>query len=156
MESAGLMAEQYELTDSRSLQYMLEMAVSLGHQSSLAVETGDMAEARNSNLEAIRVLSGVVSKSPDFVGGRYRLAKALIQYWQLNELRPPPEWQALVEDYSLSKKVVRSCNLADLAARQALMRGDLATAKSFTDYLFGKGYKEPGFLRFCQAYGLCS
>ena len=156
VESAGLMAEQYELTDSRSLQNMLEMAVSLGQQSSLAVETGDMAEARNSNLEAIRILSGVVSKSPDFVDGRYKLAKALIQYWQLNELRPPPKWQALVEDYSLSKKAARSCSLADLAARQALMRGDLATAKSFTDYLFGKGYKKPGFLRFCQAYGLCN
>lgn len=156
MESATLMAEQYELTKNRSLQIMLEMATSLGRQSSLAMEAGEMAEARELNLKVIGLLSEGVSKSPDFVEGRYRLARALIQYWQLNELRPPPKWQTLVEDYSLRKTPVRSCALADLAARQALMRGDLASAESFTDYLFSKGYREPGFLRFCQTYNLCN
>jgi len=156
LETTRLMAEQYRSNDQPSLDQLLDVASSLGHQSSLALETENIIEARKLNLEVIRVLSGVVSKSPDFSKGRSRLARALVKYWQLNELRPPPELQALVEDYSLKAQAVRSCDLADLAARQALMRGGLASAKSYTDYLFSKGYKEPGFIRFCQAYGLCN
>ena len=155
-ESTRLMAEQYRSNDQPSFEQMLDVANSLGHQSSLALEMENITEARKLNLEAIRILSEVVSRSPDFARGQYRLARALFNYWQLNELRPSPEWQALVEDYSLKAPAVRSCDLADLAARQALMRGGMDEARSYTDYLFSKGYKEPGFIRFCSAYGLCS
>ncbi|MGB5291710.1 MAG: toll/interleukin-1 receptor domain-containing protein [Lysobacterales bacterium] len=155
-ESTSLMAEQYRSNDQPSFEQMLDVAISLGHQSSLALEMENITEARKLNLEAIRILSEVVSRSPDFARGQYRLARALFNYWQLNELRPSPEWQALVEDYSLKEPSVRSCDLADLAARQALMRGGMDKARSYTDYLFSKGYKEPGFIRFCSAYGLCS
>ncbi len=155
-ESTSLMAEQYRSNDQPSFEQMLDVAISLGHQSSLALEMENITEARKLNLEAIRILSEVVSRSPDFARGQYRLARALFNYWQLNELRPSPEWQALVEDYSLKEPSVRSCDMADLAARQALMRGGMDKARSYTDYLFSKGYKEPGFIRFCSAYGLCS
>ncbi len=156
LESTKLMAEEYRSIDQPSREKMLNVADSLGYQSSLALETEDITEAKKLNLEMIRVLSEVVSRSTGFADGQRRLARAMFQYWQLNELRPPPEWQTLVEDYSLKTPAVRSCDLADLAARQALMRGGLVSAKSYTDYLFSKGYKEPGFIRFCQAYGLCN
>lgn len=156
LESTKFMAEEYRSIDQPSREKMLDVADSLGYQSLLALETEDIVGARKLNLEMIRVLSEVVSRSTGFADGQRRLARALFQYWQLNELRPPPEWQRLVEDYSLKSPAVRSCDLADLAARQALMRGGLVSAKSYTDYLFSKGYKEPGFIRFCQAYGLCN
>jgi len=154
-ESAGLMAEQYELADKPSLDITLEVVTSLFDQSALAMETGNLAEARNRNEAAIRILSQAVKKSPDYVNGQHRLATVLFQYWQLNDALPPPEWQSLVVDHSLSDPPVRSCEKADLAARQAVMRADRVTAQFYTDYLFGKGYQEPGFIRFCQAYGLC-
>jgi hypothetical protein len=155
-ESTRILADKYRSTDQPSREEMLDVVDSLGYQSSLALATEDIEEAKKLNLEMIRILSEVVSRSKGFADGQLRLARALFQYWQLNELRPPPQWQSLVEDYSMRAPAVRSCDLADLAARQALMRGGLVSARSYTDYLFSKGYKEPGFIRFCQAYGLCS
>ena len=155
-ESTRLMAEQYDPVGNPSFEKKLDVAISLSHQCSLAIEMENTNEARKLNLEIIRILSEVVSKSPDSISGQYRLAHALIQYWQLNEKLPPPEWQRQVEDYSLSVRPVRSCDLAALAARQAVMRGDLVSAKSHNDYLLDKNYREPGYVRFCQAYGLCN
>lgn len=156
LESTRELADEYRSVDQPSREKMLDVADSLGYQSLLALETEDIEEARKLNLEMIRVLSEVVSQSTGFADGQRMLARTLFQYWKLNELRPPPKWQSLVEDYSLRVPAVRSCDLADLAARQALMRGGLVSAKSYTDYLLSKGYKEPGFIRFCQAYGLCN
>ena len=154
-ESTRLMAEQYDPAGNLSFDKKLDVVMSLSHQSSLAIEMENKNEAIKLNLEAIRILSEMVSKSPDSVSGQFRLAHALVQYWQLNEKLPRPEWQGQVEDYSLSKRSVRSCDFAALAARQAVMRGDLVAAKSHNDYLFDKKYREPGYMRFCQAYGLC-
>ena len=156
LESTRSMAEYYVQLDNPSIEQMLDVAASLNQQASLAWEMENMNEAMKLNLETIRVLSEVISKSPDFLKGRYRFAHALFRYWQLNEKLPPANWQTQVEDYSLSDRPVKSCDLADLAARQAVMRGDLVSAKSFNDYLIGKNYREPGYIRFCAAYGLCS
>jgi len=155
-ESTRSMAEIYASTDNPSFEKMLDVAISLGHQSSLALALENTEDAKKLNLEAIRILSEVVTRSPDFSKSRYELASALIQYWQLNGKLPQPEWLTQVEDYSLSERPVRSCGLADLAARQAVMRGDLASAKFYTDYLFDKQYREPGFMSFCEVHGLCN
>ncbi len=155
-ESSGLTTEQYKRVDDPLLERTLDVATSLFYQSTLAMETGNTAQARKTNIEAIRILTEVVGKSPDYVIGQYRLATALFQYWQLNDALPPAEWQSLVVDNSLSEPPVRSCERADLAARQAVMRADLVAAKFYADYLFDKGYQEPGFVRFCQAYDLCN
>jgi tetratricopeptide (TPR) repeat protein len=153
-DSTRLMAEQYESGDKSSFEKTMEVATALGQQSSLAMEMENMDEARKLNQEAIRILLEVVSNSPGFVRGQTAFAHALINYWQLNEKLPPPEWLVKMEDYSLSDRSVRSCDLADLAVRQAVMRGDLATAESYKEYLLGKGYREPDFIRFCEANGL--
>ena len=83
------------------------------------------------------------------------LASALFQYWQLNRELPPADWLAQVEDYSLKEPPVRGCTRAGIGARQAVMRGDLATAAYYVNYLLDKGFYEPGFVRFCQTYDLC-
>jgi hypothetical protein len=113
-------------------------------------------EARGFNLQAIHALAASVSESPAFARSRNSLALALFQYWQLNGEPPPAGWLALVDDYSLSEPPVRSCGHAELAARQAVMQGEIPTARYYTDYLLGKGFYEPGFVRFCRAYGLCN
>ena len=124
-------------------------------QSELAKKNGREEEAREFNLRAIQALAAIVSENPGIASGRMLLASAFFQYWQLNSELPPADWLAQVEDYSLSESPVRSCKLAGLAARQAVMHGDMTTAKYYTSYLLGKGFYEPEFVRFCRAYGLC-
>lgn len=155
LESTKLMADQYDPTGNTSFEKKLDVAASLSYQFSLALEMENTKGAEKLNLESIRILSEIVTKSPDSVRGQYMLAHALIQYWQLNDKLPSPEWLGQVEDFSLSDRPVRSCDHAALAARQAVMRGDLVAARSHHDYLFEKNYREPGYIRFCQAYGLC-
>jgi hypothetical protein len=125
-------------------------------QAELAKETGREQEAREFNLRAVQALSASISDSSGFASGRLWLAFALFQYWQLNNELPPEDWLAQVEDYSLSEPPVRSCVLAELSARWAVMRGDLVAAGYYTEYLLAKGFYEPGFIRFCQAYELCN
>ena len=49
----------------------------------------------------------------------------------------------------------RSCFDKDIAARQAILRGDRLSARKFATDLRAKGYFEPGFVRFCEIYDLC-
>ena len=133
-----------------------DLASALMSQSELATEQGREEDAKDFNLRAIRTLSASVSESSDVGSSRRWLAFALFQYWQLNNELPPAGWLAQVEDYSLSEPPVRSCEFAGLAVRQALMRGDRASARYYIDYLLGKGFYEPAFIRFCQAYELCN
>ena len=155
-ESARLVAEEQWPTDDLPPLKMEVLADSLVSQSLLAKEQGREKDARDFNLKAIRYLSAMVSESPDSARSNYQLARALFRYWQLNDELPPSDLQALVEDYSLSEPPVRSCVQADLAARQAVMRGSLDSAEYYTDYLLDIGYKPPSFVRFCQDYGLCN
>ncbi len=154
-ESSRLLAEKVENFDELPPWKIEDLASSWMSQSLLAREQGWEEEATKFNLQAIRALSTSVSENPGYSRNRSRLAAVLFQYWQLNSELPPADWIALVEDYSLNEPPVRSCVLAGLAARQAVMRGDLTSAKSYTDYLLSKGFYEPGFIRFCQAYKLC-
>ena len=43
----------------------------------------------------------------------------------------------------------------DVAARIAVMKGELAVAERYTSSLLSKGYYEPGFIRFCRTRGVC-
>jgi hypothetical protein len=154
-ESGTLMVEEVEKIHDLTHWTNEDLANAWVSQSELAIETGREHEAREFNLRAVQALSAGLSDSSGFASGRLWLAFTLFQYWQLNNELPPARWLAQVEDYSLSEPPVRSCKFAGLAARQAVMRGDLASAGFYTDYLLGKGYYEPAFIRFCQAYDLC-
>lgn len=155
-ESATIMAEDKGQTDNLPLWKMEYSARSLASQSLLAREQGHEKEAKEHNLKAIRVLSTILSESPGLSWNRNALASSVFQYWKLNDELPPSDWQDLVDDFSLSEAKARSCARAELAARQAVMRGDSTTAKLYADYLLGKGYKSARFIRFCQNYGLCN
>ena len=155
-ESSRLMVEEVEQIHDLPSWKTEDLAGAWVLQSELGKENGREEEAREFNLRAVQALSAIVSESPGIARGRLLLASALFQYWQLNNELPPAGWLAQVEDYSLSDPPVRSCKLAGLAARQAVMHGDIPTAKYYTDYLLSKGFYEPEFVRFCRAYGLCN
>jgi hypothetical protein len=153
--SSRLMFEEAEHLQDLPPWKTEDLATAWVSQSGVATEQGREDDARDFNLRAIQALSASVSESSGFSRGKILLASALFQYWQLNRELPQDGWLAQVEDHSLSEPPVRSCTLAGLAARQAVMRGDLASARFYTDYLLGKGFYEPAFIRFCQAYDLC-
>jgi len=154
-ESTRTLAKKQGQTDDLQSWKMARLADSWASRSRLAQEQGREKEAREFNLKAIRILSATLSESSDRGRSHNALGYALFRYWQLNDELPSADWRALVEDYSLSEPPVRSCAQAGLAARQAVMREELATARFYSDYLLGKGYQSASFLRFCRAYSLC-
>lgn len=154
-EASRLMAKESGEPSELAPWDLRDFAMTLMAQTRLAKDQGRKEEASDINLEAIRILSASVVESPGFAKNREPLAAALFEYWQLRSELPSPNLLALVENYSSSNPPVRSCTLAALAARQAVMHDDMLTAKYYTDYLLGKGFYEPEFVRFCRAYGLC-
>jgi hypothetical protein len=42
-----------------------------------------------------------------------------------------------------------------MAARKAIMLGDLTRAGELTDYLLERGFREVSFMRVCKMYQLC-
>ena len=81
--------------------------------------------------------------------------QALFQYWQLHHISPTPDLMAMIDDRSLDEPPVRGCFQANLAAHQAIMRGNKDTARDYTSYLLDKGFYEPAFISFCEEYDLC-
>jgi len=155
LEASRLMVDEVERIPDLPHWKTEDFASTWMSRSELATEQGRDEDARDFNLRAVRNLFASVAESSGFARGRGLLVSALFQYWQLNNELPPADWLSQVEDYSLSEPPVSSCKLAELAARQAVMRGDMSTASYYTDYLLGKGFYEPAFVRFCQAYSLC-
>jgi len=49
----------------------------------------------------------------------------------------------------------QSCNEISLYARQALMSGDLDSARKYTSLLQSKGYADPEFMQLCEEYEIC-
>lgn len=156
LDSANLMVEEQKQTNDLRLWHKLLLAQSIVSQSQLAKEEGRETDAKEFNRDAVRVLSDLLGESPDNASIQNELSLALFDYWELNDESPPADWQAFVINHSLSDPPVTGCQQSNLAARQAVMLEDLITARFYTDYLLGKGYKSASFINFCQNYGLCN
>ncbi|MDX2427659.1 MAG: toll/interleukin-1 receptor domain-containing protein, partial [Xanthomonadales bacterium] len=50
---------------------------------------------------------------------------------------------------------LQSCNEIDLFVRQALMSGDLDSARGYSSLLQAKGYYDPEFMQLCANYDIC-
>lgn len=61
----------------------------------------------------------------------------------------------LPEAGSDAERAQMSCEDRSLRVLRALLAGETQRARADTEYLLGKGYYEPGFVRICQRYGLC-
>lgn len=121
----------------------------------LAWSMGNESEAKRYNHQAVEALSASARSKPELKHLKLDLTRTLFQYWQLHNSIPVDELMTLIEDHSLDDPPAQSCVVADLAARQAFMRGDKETASDYTSYLLGKGYYDPAFISFCQEYDLC-
>ncbi len=84
-----------------------------------------------------------------------KLMLAAFRYWEWQHKLPPTEVQTRLPNYKAGSDRVRACTEASMAARKAVMYGNMEQAQEYTDYLIEKGYREPDFVRFCSKYELC-
>ena len=84
------------------------------------------------------------------------LMLAAFWYWELQQKLPAANIQALLPNYKVGGGRVRACTGASMAARKAVMNGNMDLAQEYVDYLLEKRYQVPKFVRFCSKYELCN
>jgi hypothetical protein len=157
--------------DSQQLEVEFEKAFNAGRQSDfqaavdlaefeinlavLAAER-DSADAASSRLQrSLDHLTPLVEEKPDNRASRYELARAVFEQWRQSGQLPDAQIGILLKGYLAKPGLVKSCDDASLAAQLAVMRGDLAQARSYASYLLGKGFYDPEFTGFCRQFGVC-
>jgi tetratricopeptide (TPR) repeat protein len=75
--------------------------------------------------------------------------------WRLTGADPAAEESFLLQSLPIDLGEYTGCHEADLLARHGVMTGDPAFARNKVNYLASAGYREPGYLEFCRAEGLC-
>jgi hypothetical protein len=159
--AARLMLLQSEWDDNRSgsaradARSQIDYGEFLMIRATIESRDGATEAARASLSEALEVILGVVEDAPDLAFARLQLAMAAYRYWELTGEFPMDRAQAELpraDDFDTYKQ---SCLDGNIAARLAVMQGDLAAAQGYTAYLLSKGYFEPGFIGFCRSRGLC-
>ena len=84
------------------------------------------------------------------------LVEASFQHWEINNELPPANILSQLPDYVAGSGRTRACVDASRAVIKALMLGQQAQAREFSEYLLRKGYREAEFMRVCRQYSLCS
>ena len=117
--------------------------------------SSDPALANELLEEATEMAIGVLEKRPDDRVAGNLLMDAVFTAWQLGQALPADEVVGHLPDYYGSPGRTRACVDAGLAAKQAVMQGDIDRARQYTGYLLDNGYTEMNFMRFCRKYALC-
>jgi len=123
--------------------------------SRLAWRLEKRVEADQALSEAMERLSSLVSEKPEHRLSLQLLANTWFEYWLRHGALPSDQAVTMLDGYLVDPKKATSCGDASLAARLALMRGNISLAKDYTSYLLNKGFYEPGFVAFCRRYELC-
>ena len=121
-----------------------------------------LAQSRGATESALRLLAnaqqeitGLLEKLPQDRTAGNRLTRTVFQRWELTQELPPEPIMDQLPAYDNNAGYIRACTDASLAAKKAVMLGDMSRAGELTAYLIGKGYTEVSFVRFCKAYSLC-
>ena len=151
-EWKDLVEQEQEIRITNSLIYsrfLIDFAIR-------AYRKGEHSLADSLLEEAINRLVGIVRAHPDSMSALIVLAKSYFYYWEQNEFQLPDN--VTNESLSSGKKKLnlQGCLGLDIAARLSVMATEEDEARTYAGRLFAKGYREPEFIRFCAAYGLCS
>jgi hypothetical protein len=107
-------------------------------------------------LQAVRSqLVEMVEAKPEARDGLEALAIAEFENWRHLGQGDSIDLHPALRLYQPETELTENCLGAGLAARIALVNGDLQLARSYTDYVLSKGYFEADFVSFCKAYQLC-
>jgi hypothetical protein len=133
----------------------VEYAGALIDYSQLARHVDRSVEADHALKEANDRLSRLVNENPDRRSSRHLLAYTWLEHWNLHGTLPSDEASEMLDGYLVNPERATSCDDASLAARLALISGNISLAKDYTLYLLSKGFYEPGFVAFCKRNDLC-
>jgi tetratricopeptide (TPR) repeat protein len=124
-------------------------------QARLALEYGETERGRHLLREATLRMAELVRGRPGFRPSLEGLVMASFLYWEQHGAKPDIDLEGLLGDYLAEPEAIENCFDADLAARMAVMDGDLSTARSLSRYVLGKGYFEADFVAFCRRHATC-
>jgi tetratricopeptide (TPR) repeat protein len=105
--------------------------------------------------QAIPLITGVLEKQPGEPYSGNQMVRAAFMLWEIKQELPAQSIMTLLPDYENHSGRTRACADASMAARKAVMLGQTDRARSLTEYLINKGYRDKRFMRFCKAYSLC-
>lgn len=172
---AELIAGNERLIEARTLMQELESEFNLYDESwqkdkeaitnhiSFLIAYADV-ENRLSNKEAARIhLKRAIKLQRELSAGRTldrrdqrRLLIARFIWWEIHGEDTWDEMPLILGTKPIPAGQTQSCTEVDIAARMYVMEGDVSSAIEQVEYLRARKYADPGFVRFCKNYGLCS
>mgnify|MGYP000518939855 CR=1 FL=1 len=144
------------VSDEEMLTWQLDEYRNLvGQQVTRARLAGQRAEAlelldRNRALLASTEAGGAMTMSQLLARAQFRYER-----WRLTGSDPAEESAEILDVDFREGEHLLSCHEADWSARLAVLTGDWAGARYRTEYLADAGYRDPGYMDFCRAEGLC-
>jgi tetratricopeptide (TPR) repeat protein len=119
------------------------------------LERGQLISGRERLSQVLAQLEEMVAARPEARNGLEALARAEFENWRYSGISQSVAIHPALDGYLSQTELAESCSDADIAARLAVVNGDLELAKRYTGYVLSKGYREAGFLAFCREYALC-
>lgn len=116
---------------------------------------GETSKGEAKLRDATIQMAELVRQKPGYRQSLVGLTGAYFTYWNQFGEKPADTISNLLDGYLSEPDEVESCSDASLAARLAIMNGDVELAKSYTHYLRGNGYFEADFISFCREFRLC-
>ncbi len=134
--------------DEQFVTHLLGMA-------SIAHSVGDLEEAEQYLSMSISRISGSLQDKSGTRNVEMQMMRAAFLYWEINQELLADTTLSLLPDFLSNAGRSRGCTDAVLAVKQAIMFGDTVKANEYADYLLGRGYRHPDFMRVCKQYSLC-
>ena len=102
------------------------------------------------------MVSAQIVAHPGFRDGFTELVIASFEYWREFGVMPGGIASQQLLEFQSVPDTMKSCRMAGLGARMAVMNGDDGRASELTGYLLDRGYFKADFVGFCRQYGLCT
>jgi tetratricopeptide (TPR) repeat protein len=121
----------------------------------LLIQRGEVEQGEQEMRSAVDRLISLIRAKPGSHEGLTALAWASFDYWERFGYYPPEAKALLPADFLVGPDSQQGCSMANLAARLAVVDGDMPLARRYVDYALQKGYFERDFIAFCKRYELC-
>jgi hypothetical protein len=122
----------------------------------IAMSVGNTGMAAQSLADAMTRAVDSLKKFPGNRGVGNSLMLAAFRYWEINQALPGESILMNLPYYYSNSGQILACTDASMAARKAIMLGDMDRAKDLTEYLTSNGYAETTFMRACKAHAFCN
>lgn len=148
---APLVADQeiltWQLDEYRDLIGQEVTRARLAGDTALALDLLDRNRALLASTESGRTIT---------TAQRWARIRFRYEYWRLTGSDPAGEIPGLLDVNPDDGSDLTGCREAEWIARLAVMTGDRPLAERKSEFLAEAGYRDPGYVTFCQIEGLCS